>query len=114
MLKINNQDLISVIIRSGIDILDESQQSASDSDKSTPLHAPDDHVEESSNTSKHIALGSPLPSKSIGDIQEEFHDDKAFENFRVKLNKWLASRGVIPHGRRQLLPVSALVSLVFI
>jgi len=78
ILRCNETELVTMIIRSKIDQLDSkaaSQEGKAQMKERILIGSP------------HVSLGSPLPAMTLGELEIQFSDDLAFHNLRKQLNK---------------------------
>ncbi|KDR65883.1 hypothetical protein GALMADRAFT_81379 [Galerina marginata CBS 339.88] len=79
ILKVGMNDVIATIIRNNIGIFDELEDSSSED-------------EAEAETLQRVTHGSRMPTVSIEHLENENARDAAFQNFRRKVNKFLANR----------------------
>ncbi|KAJ3505987.1 hypothetical protein NLJ89_g7124 [Agrocybe chaxingu] len=98
VLQISEMDLVSTMIRTNIDIIDESQRekelSAQEPDSDNGSHA---SPAEGSGACR-VFHGSFGPAIPLVDVESQSGHDAVFQNFRRKLNKYLVDRSVIRRG----------------
>lgn len=78
ILRCNETDLVTMIIRTKIDQLDNKLEAASQVAQIK---------ERTVIGTSHVSLGSPLPAMTLGELEIQFSDDLAFRNLRKRLNK---------------------------
>jgi hypothetical protein len=75
ILRCNETDLVTMIIRTKIDQLDSKQEGETRMKERTVIGT------------SHVSLGSPLPAMTLDELEKQFSDDLAFHNLRKRLNK---------------------------
>jgi hypothetical protein len=78
ILRCNETDLVTMIIRTKINQLDSkaaSQLEEGEIQQRTVIGT------------SHVSLGSPLPAMTLGELEIKISDDLAFHNLRKRLNK---------------------------
>src|SRR5882762_2414375 len=80
ILRCNETDLVTMIIRSKIDQRDSLSKATSQEDETQMK-------ERTVIGSSHVSLGSPLPAMTLGELEIQFSDDLAFRDVRKRLNK---------------------------
>ncbi len=89
ILKLNENDVISTIIREELDMLDKYLADLK-------VQAEDDNLCDSNNNligNQHVSLGSPLPALTIDFVEHRMFgedNDRAFRDFRKRLSKSLS------------------------
>lgn len=85
-------DLVSTLIRTGINKLDSRREAAEASDQK-------EHTRTLIGT-HHASFGSPSPDHGFEDLETLFPGDAAFSGFRLRLNKWFWEKGLLPRNKR--------------
>jgi len=94
ILKLNENDIISTIIREDLEMLDEYLAAFREAEE-------DDSCNSDSNLigNRHVSLGSPLPTSTIDFTEHRMFgedNDSAFRDFRKRLSKSLS----MIHGKK--------------